>query len=113
MIVRGSDLRVGDVVAVWWNGGKDTIVSIKPVNTTLVEDFPEGIKAATFVYNRTGMTIDVRQTYEVLARDVYSQDHESVLAENARLRDEIDGLKSHIANLEEKISKMESQHNHY
>lgn len=109
MLVRGSDLRVGDVIAVWWNGGNDTITSIRPTKTMLTDVFPEGIKVATFVFNRSGMTIDVRQTYEVLSRDVYSQDHEAVLAENADLRSENEDLKARIVELENEIYKRDME----
>lgn len=66
--VNGSDLRPGDVIEVWWQGGRDTIMSLQPYRGPLAHLFPQGAQLAAFAICKSGMTIDNAATYKVIAR---------------------------------------------
>jgi hypothetical protein len=70
--VRGSELKVGDHIHVWWNlidrGAKenrDIIQELKPYNGLLKHLWKGGAQLASFQFNRTGMTIDNNDFYMV------------------------------------------------
>ena len=66
--VYGNELQVGDTIAVWWAGGRDTITELRPYTGPLSNLFPYGAQIASFAVNRSGMTIDNGDVYEVIAR---------------------------------------------
>ncbi len=66
--VAGSDLKVGDVIEVWWRPGRDTIVSLRPYDGPLKTLFPLGAQLADFAALAAGMTIDNAQDFYRLAR---------------------------------------------
>ncbi|BAU40175.1 hypothetical protein [Ralstonia phage RSP15] len=67
MRVLGKDLRVGDVIEVFWKPRKDTILELTPYEGALKNIFPEGAQIAKFVFVDS-MTIENNQTYEVVNR---------------------------------------------
>ena len=64
MTVRGGDLRVGDVIEVWWQPRRDTIIELRPYRGPLANLFPAGAQIAIFAQLRNGMTIDNSDIYE-------------------------------------------------
>lgn len=66
--VRGSELRVGDTIEVWWAPRRDTIVGLGRYAGPLEYLFPAGAQIATFALLSTGMTIDNDDVYELVAR---------------------------------------------
>jgi len=65
-LLKGTDLRIGDTVDVWWGTGRDTIVSMRPYAGPLAE--LAGAKVASFAVNQTGMTIEPGALFEVFHR---------------------------------------------
>jgi hypothetical protein len=55
--VRGSSLKSGDVIRVWWQPNRDTITSLEQYNGPLKSLWPEGARIARFAQLKTGMTI--------------------------------------------------------
>jgi hypothetical protein len=65
-IVSGDELRVGDVIDVWWQPNRDQITALREYNGP---HKPLGcIAIADFALNRTGMTIWDCENYTVLTR---------------------------------------------
>ena len=64
--VRGTALRVGDTIEVWWRPGRDTITALAPYTGPLAYLWPEGARIASFALNRTGMTIEPQGSYQLL-----------------------------------------------
>jgi hypothetical protein len=64
-IVRGVDLRVGNMIEVWWKPGFDIITELTPYSGPLIYLFPDGAQLATFV-TRAMMTIDNADYYHVV-----------------------------------------------
>jgi hypothetical protein len=67
-LILGSSLRAGDVIDVWWTPRRDTITKLVPYTGPLKCFEPEGAQLADFAINKSGMTIENRQLYKVLAR---------------------------------------------
>jgi hypothetical protein len=65
--VFGKDLRIGDVVEVWWGSKRDTITALVPYCGPLQHIWPAGAQLASFAILRTGMTIDNSDRYAVVA----------------------------------------------
>lgn len=65
-LLKGTDLRIGDTVDVWWGVGRDTIVSMRPYTGPLAE--LAGARVAEFAVNQRGMTIDPGALFEVFHR---------------------------------------------
>jgi hypothetical protein len=65
--VKGSDLRVGDTIDVWWKPHRDTITSLTAYKGPLAHIFIGGAQIAGFVHV-TGMTIDNNALYAVTNR---------------------------------------------
>lgn len=63
MTLKGSELRPGDVIEVWWRPRRDVIISLRPYAGPLASLFPEGAQLAEFALNRIGMTIDNSDTF--------------------------------------------------
>mgnify|MGYP000877844733 CR=1 FL=1 len=63
---NGSELRVGDIIGVWWSPRRDTITSLRPYTGPLAKHFAHGAQLATFAINMGGMTIDNGERYDVL-----------------------------------------------
>ena len=63
--VHGSELKVGDTILVWFSGGRDTITKLEPYRGPLAHLFPAGAQLASFALNRTGMTIDNGDLYNL------------------------------------------------
>ena len=63
----GKDLKVGDTVGVWWQGGRDTITKLVPYHGALsyLWDKYGGAQLASFARNQTGMTIEPQAMFEV------------------------------------------------
>lgn len=64
--VCGKDLKVGDVVEVWWNPQRDTIVTLQPYTGPIAHIFKAGAQLATFALLKSGMTIDNGEIYTVI-----------------------------------------------
>jgi len=65
---RGADLRVGDVIEVWWgHSHRDVITDLQPYTGPLAYLFPNGAQLADFALLRTGMTIDNDDDFTVFA----------------------------------------------
>lgn len=60
--VFGSDLKVGDVIEVWWTPKRDTITALEPYTGPLAYLFPKGAQIARFAMC-SGMTIDNGDTF--------------------------------------------------
>jgi hypothetical protein len=56
--VKGSALKVGDTIEVWWAPNRDTITGLRKYDGPLAHLFPDGAKLADFALLKTGMTID-------------------------------------------------------
>lgn len=74
--VKGSDLKIGDELHVWWNltdrgsrPNRDVITKLVPYNGLLNYVFKDGAQLASFTYNRTGMTIENGNIYTVDRED--------------------------------------------
>lgn len=67
-LLQGSELKVGDVIEVWWQPRRDTITRLVPYKGPLENIFSNGAQLAEFAYLKGGMTIDNNETYEVLSR---------------------------------------------
>jgi hypothetical protein len=63
-IVRGADLRVGNMIEVWWKPGFDIITELRPYTGPLARLFPDGAQLATFI-TKASMTIDNADLYNV------------------------------------------------
>jgi hypothetical protein len=64
--VLGKDLKPGDTIKVWWNPGQDTITKLVEYNGPS-EFFSNGkAKIATFALNKTGMTIDNNDWFDLV-----------------------------------------------
>jgi len=65
--IYGHELKVGDTIEVWWNGGRDIICGRKETpkyaQKFYDDNFPHGAWFAEFVLLRTGMTIDNNDIY--------------------------------------------------
>ncbi len=68
MRVRGRDLRVGDVIEVWWAPRSDRITKLVPYTGSIKG--LEGAQLADFAVNNTGMTIEAGMVFDVLERGV-------------------------------------------
>lgn len=69
--VKGSDLKIGDILRVWWNDPEemeiecgDRIKELSPMKTFL-NCFAEGVQLASFEYLHSGMTIDNAGYYTI------------------------------------------------
>lgn len=78
--MRGSELRVGDTIEVWWTitkrgqpPNKDTITGLRPYEGPLKHLFPEGAQLADFMYLRCGMTIENHHDYVVIGKSNRSE----------------------------------------
>ena len=60
--VLGKDLKVGDVIEVWW--GRDRIVGMVPYTGPL--SCLQGSMIASFALNNTGMTIEPNMIFTIL-----------------------------------------------
>lgn len=63
---RGADLKIGNVIEVWWSPKRDTIVEMHPYRGPLEYLFPKGAQIAIFAQFKCGMTIDNDDVYEVI-----------------------------------------------
>lgn len=64
--VKGSALKVGDALSVWWSPKTDIITELVPYEGALKHLFPEGAQLASFAILKTGMTIDNSDYYEIV-----------------------------------------------
>jgi hypothetical protein len=48
MIVRGSDVKAGDVLDVWWKPRRDTVLSLRDYGTGTL--WPDGARIAAFAH---------------------------------------------------------------
>lgn len=70
--VWSEDLRVGDVLRVWWAPGRDTIVSFTDYRGPLAE--LQGARIAHFAMLPSGMTLCPRDWFVVLHRGLEPRD---------------------------------------
>lgn len=67
--VLGKDLKVGDVIEVWWKPKRDQIIALKPYNNKTMlkiwEKHEGDPRLADFAINRVGMTIEPQMIYKV------------------------------------------------
>jgi hypothetical protein len=68
LYVRGSELKVGDTIEVWWSMKRDTITALKPYKGPLEYLWPEGARSAKFAVSTLGMTIEPHAAFTVVAR---------------------------------------------
>lgn len=73
--VKGSDLKVGDTLVVWWSlvdrGAKrnrDIIRKLTPYTGPLRHLFSDGAQLSDFQFSRAGMTIENGRYYEIEPR---------------------------------------------
>lgn len=66
--VKGSDLKPGDAVEVWWQPNRDQIVSLEPYRGPLAYLFGEGAQIAAFAVG-PAMTIDNADNYNRVIPD--------------------------------------------
>lgn len=59
-----EQLKVGDVLKVWWRPGRDTITKLTPYDGPLKEC--KGGRMAEFALNPTGMTCIARDVFEIV-----------------------------------------------
>lgn len=64
--IDADDLRVGDTIEVWWQPGRDTVVSLRPYDGPL-ECIKDG-QIAGFAISKTGMTIEPTAQYRLVSR---------------------------------------------
>jgi hypothetical protein len=62
-IKLGKELKVGDVIKVWWNPGWNKITMLHPMRSLLPE--MKDARAASFELFPTGMTIEPGMAFEV------------------------------------------------
>lgn len=67
-VVKGSDLKVGDMIEVWWHPNRDIITKLEPYKGPLAQMFPNGAQLAEFFSLRVGMTVDNSDYYFVHER---------------------------------------------
>ncbi len=68
--VAGRDLKVGDVLKVWWRPGRDTITTIEPYKgpyESMFQKESDGASIARFAVWTLGMTIPHNEAYDVIA----------------------------------------------
>ncbi len=72
---KGSKLKVGDVIGVWWTPGRDQIVALRIHQEPYPGWYqtlhgtppkPGEVRLADFALNKVGMTIFPRDTFEVV-----------------------------------------------
>lgn len=63
-MVPTRDLKVGDVIRVWWKPGRDTITRLTPYTGPLLSDLGEGTLIADFALNPVGMTLEAGAWFE-------------------------------------------------
>ena len=68
MNVLGKDLKIGDVIEVWWKPNRDTIIGLKEYTGGISNLWKDGARLADFAQNRCGMTIDNGALYKVVNR---------------------------------------------
>lgn len=67
--VLGRELRVGDVVRVWWREGGDMITALDPYTGPFSAVMGEGARVARFAVYAPGMTIDPEMSFAVVNRN--------------------------------------------
>ena len=65
--VTAEELRVGDVIEVWWRPKRDTIIALRPYDGQL--ECLRGGRLADFALLRTGMTIEPGSEYRRLSTE--------------------------------------------
>ncbi len=66
--ITGKALRIGDTIQVWWQPNTDTIIGLTPYKGPLEYVWPKGARLASFALNKSGMTIDNTDVYNVISR---------------------------------------------
>lgn len=66
MKLTTEELRVGDVIEVWWKPGRDTITKLWPYTGPL--KCLGRAMLAEFAINRTGMTLEEGGVFECVSR---------------------------------------------
>lgn len=62
--IRGSNLKAGDTIEVWWSPKRDLITALRPYKGPLEHLFPAGARIAEFAILKSGMTIDNSDFYD-------------------------------------------------
>ena len=65
-VIEGYELRVGDVIDVWWRPNRDQVVALAPYVGPL--ECLRGARVAEFALWRGGMTIPAGETYVLRSR---------------------------------------------
>ena len=68
--VKGSDLRIGDTIKVWWKPNRDTIIQFDE-HSNPNGIFKNGARVAQFAILKPGMTIDNDAYFDVIFRANY------------------------------------------
>ena len=66
MIKLGKDLKIGDVIEVYWIPGKDEIIGLSEYTDNRFGD--SKAKLASFVFNKVGMTIESHIPFIVITK---------------------------------------------
>jgi hypothetical protein len=61
-----AQLRVGDMIKVWWDPGQDTITELKPYTGPLLNLLGAGTKLASFRIYKLGMTLSTKERFETI-----------------------------------------------
>ncbi len=64
---RGDEVKVGDTLRTWFNGGQAQVRSLRPYIGPLIDLLGEGSQVAEFYGCRVEMTLSAKTGYEVLA----------------------------------------------
>lgn len=67
--VLGNALKIGDTIEVWWQPGRDTILSLQPYTGPLAYLFTHGAQLASFALLSSGMTVDNGALYARVEAD--------------------------------------------
>jgi hypothetical protein len=59
----GKHLKVGDVIEVWWQPGRDRITNLKPYKGSLSHIWNGEARLASFAISKIGMTIEPDAPY--------------------------------------------------
>lgn len=64
--VLGKDLKIGDIMEVWWEPNHDTITNIRYRDEKYKINVYKGFTVAEFAINRKGMTIFPDEVFDIL-----------------------------------------------
>ena len=63
--VLGKDLKVGDVIEVWFAPHRNRIETLTPINGPYADNILKGARIATFLLGNLAMTIEANSLFTV------------------------------------------------